>query len=861
MWTLLRLVSLRRFAATWLRVLLTVVGIAGGVAVVVAVGAVNESLLEGFRGTLKSVGGDADLAVTGGPGGLDEALVARAQGVPGVRRASATLSLVVRVPRDVPRIGGHDVLLLGVDLAAGDDARDLDAFDAGKLDRAFDPISFLNDPDGLLVSEKLAAALGVAPGERLPLATPSGVVSFRVGGLLHPKGAALAFGGDVAVLDLFNAQRLFRREGRVERIDVSAAPGVTVDALKARLAAALGPGAAVDRPARKGDSTERMLRSFQVGLGMGSVVALLVGMFLVYNTVAFSVVQRRREIGTLRALGVEQRAIRLMFAGEAAVLGAVGSVLGVGLGALLARAAVRMSTAAVGEIYGRISSGETIVTWRSLVAGLTLGVVAATVAALRPAAEAARVPPIEALRRDRVAGSDAAGDVGDLARLVRGALIGSLAIPLLALPSIGGAPVFGYAALLAVTLGGASLARLAVKLVRLTLGRLAARVFGPAGRLAADGLARAPARSAVAAAAVMIGLALAVCTGGWTNSFEVAMMGWVSRAVPADVFVIPSAQLAGATNTAIDPAVGDALAALPGVAAVDKIRLAYHDWNGLRTLLLSLGPDVYFKYAHPTFLSGTAEVAVPEVKRGAVLVSENMMRRFGLERGGKLTLDTAHGPKTYDVAGVIVDYSTDQGLVAMDHENYAKDFDDVLVDSFDVYVKPGVDAAGVRGEILRRFGAKYDLYALLNAELRAHVVKTLDAFFAMTYALLLVALAVALLGIASTLLAQVVERTRELGILRALGASRRQIVGAVALEAGLLGSAGALLGLPVGVLLAAVFVRILGLKAVGWSIPLVVPWGLLAVGTLAAIASAVAAGLPPARRAAALDVVDAISYE
>lgn len=848
---LLRLIALRRFTEGRLRTMLTLVGIAAGVAALIATGAANEAVLKGFRSTLEVVGGEADLSITpAGPSGLPEELAEELLDIEGVDSASPAITVVARLS------DGEQLYVLGLDLAAGDESRGFDAFAAGE--DLPDPVVFLNDPDAVLVTTRFASGRGLKVGDRFEIGTARGERSLHIRGLIEPTGPAKAFGGQVAIMDIFTAQGAFGREGKVDRVDVRLAAGADPELVQRAIVSAAGPGAKVAPPGQRSASVELMLRSFQVGLYMGSAVSLMVGLFLVFNTVAFAVAQRRREIGTLRAIGVRRREIAALFAIEAAVFGALGSALGVVGGRLLARTAVDWSLRGINKAYIPVKVDDAQVAPETIAVAVFFGIAGAVVASLVPSLEAARVPPVDALRRDRTARDEQAPTL--LGRLL-GVFVAMLAIPLLMLPLVDGAPVFGYLALAAVVLGAAMSAGTVVEILQKLVARPVATLFGGPGRIALAGMVRARRRSGVAAGAVLIGLALVLCLGTFVGSFRAAISKWIDQAIPADVFIASGATTIGVHNTPMAEEIGERLADIEGVDFVQNVRFVWLESHGMRVGLYGFDFGRYIGHAEPTFTDGDKDTAAAEVVNGAILVSDNMARKTGLRRGDTLELPTPSGPRAFPVAGVVVDYSSDQGVLILDRATFVEAFEDRLVDSFDLYLHPGTDVDAVRLEVQRRLTDVHDLRVASNRELREEIFKILDDMFALMYVLLIIAVMVGVLGVAGTLLAQVLDRIREIGILRATGASKGQIMASVAIEAGLLGTAGAVLGVPTGLLLGGVFVQVVGVQVTGWVFPVEVPWLLAATGAGVAIAFTALGGLLPARRAASLDVVEAISYE
>jgi putative ABC transport system permease protein len=849
---LLRYIAMRRFTDGRLRTAITIIGIAAGVSSLIATGAANEAILKGFRSTLEAVGGDADISITTAVlGELPEDVADKAKTVKGVESASPAITEYAKLP------DGTRLYVIGVDMAAGDDARGLNAFQQSGSESP-DAMEFLNDPDAVLVSRRFADDQHLKVGDRFPVLAVAGRRDLHVRGLLEERGPAKAFGGQVGVMDIYTAEIIFARGKHFDRVDVKVSKGANVDDVITGLRAAIGPGPTIGRPERKGRATEKMLRSLQVGLYMGSMVSLTVGLFLVFNTMSFAVAQRRREIGTLRAIGVSRPAIAFLFTVEAAVYGAIGSAVGIGGGFLLARQTVKTALKGINTAYLSVNASDAHVPRSIIVLGLLMGVAGSVVAALVPAIEAAMVPPVDALRRDRMPRQE---KVPTLPGRFLGLGIACLAIPLLRLPLVGDAPVWGNFAMGCINLGAAIAAPTAIDVIHRLLSPPISAIFGAPGRVALAGLVRARRRSGVAAGAVLIGISLVLCLDTFVASFRGALTTWIDHSIPADLFVTQGSATIGIANTPMDMRTGDIVRHVPGVAEIQPVRLVWTELLNEHTGIYGFDWAHYSQRAHPIFTDGDLASATPKILAGGVVMSDNFARRVHMHRGDHLSIPTAQGPQDVEIAGVMVDYSSDRGTVMMDRSTFIRMFHDELVDSFDTYVTPGADIDTVRKAIEKALPATGDAQVFSNGTLRKAVFQVIEDFFSLVYVLLAISVVVGVLGVVGTLLAQVLDRTRELGILRAMGASRGQILASVAIEAGLLALTGVLLGVPAGMFMGLCFVEVVGVQATGWVFPPVYPVVFALVTSLVSIAFASLGGLFPAERAARLDIVEAIGYE
>ncbi len=851
---LLRLISFRHLLQAPLRTALTLVGVAVGVATMVGVTAINRSVMDAFRSTVDTIAGKADLTVAGAQVGFPEQVLEQVRAVPGVAHASGGLSIVAPV-RGSP---GEALYVMGVDLLDDGYFRTYEGVDRD-LSGLTDDLEFLNSTDRMLVSERFAAEHGLKVGDRFGLVTSSGAQDFIVHALIRESGPIKAFGGSVAVMDVASAQAAFGRDRVLDRIDVAADPKVGVEAVRESLRRALGPSFEVERPSRRGGSVETMVRSFQMGLNLGSGVALLVGVFLVYNTLSISVVQRRREIGTLRALGASRLRIRALFTLEATVLGAAGTALGLPLGVLVGQAAIGAVSQSISSLYVKVNARDVTVTALELGLGIALGVLGSAFAALWPALHASRVQPVEALRRDAAAGMEVGRGRPWTTWLGLACL--AAVYPLTRLPPpVENLPLGGYVSIFLVLMGATLLAPTVLRALGHVYRGLGERLLGVSGRLAVDNFARAPVRTAVPVSALAIGVAMAVCISGFVGSFQRSSQRWIDQSVPADLFVTSSARMAGVQNQPMRPELGDALEKLPGVGQVDRVRVLSHEVLGLRAYVISLIPEIYEQRARPIVLEG--RMPTPEEwSAGRVVISENLSRRRELHAGQSFQMSTPTGVRTYTVAAVTVDYTSDQGTVAMARDVYRAHFQDDQVDVFELYLPDLGRLEEVRRAITEAHGRQHDLYVLSNNELRQEATALVDDAFAVTYAMEAVAVVLALLGVINTLLAAVLDRTREIGLLRAVGAARGHVLRLFVGEAAFIGLSGGLIGVLTGTLLGLIVTATVGEQSTGWRFPYLFPTGVALQMSLTATLCAAVAGLYPARRAASLDVVEALAYE
>lgn len=823
---------------------LMLLGVALGVAVVVAVDLANESARRGFAKSTEAVVGRASHQVLGGPAGVPVELYRRLR----LAGAAEAVAPVVEAVGLAEELGRQSVRLLGVDAFAEGPFRD---HLGGASLRAPGFARLLTEAGACVVSAQQARRHGLGLASPLHVRLDGRRLELVVRGLLQDDTPARQGAlDDLVLVDVGALQRLLGREDALSRLDLIA------DAEQARaVAALLPPGLRLVAASEQADTIGQLTRAFQLNLTALSLLALLVGMFLISNTVTFSVVQRRAVFGTLRALGVGGGQIFALILAETAAAALAGSALGLGLGLALGRGAVRLVTRTINDLYYVLSVTGVALEPATIVKAVALGVGAALLAAVPAALEAARVEPITALRpstlEQRARRSAPWLALGGLLTMAAGGVGLGLA----------GQSLFAsFAGLFGIVIGYALLVPL------LTLGLLAAaapalgRGLGVLGRLGARTLARSLLRTGVAIAALTTAVSVTIGVGLMIESFRGTVRNWLELTLLADVYVGAPGRGARATPT-LPRELQARLGAVPGVAAVESYRRV--------RVMSSFGEvplgasDVRSEHgaALHRFKPGGDPDPWPRVLRGAVVVSEPFAHRHRLPaRGGRIELATDRGEREFEVAGVYYDYSTEEGTVLMSRAVYDRFWDDPNVSSIALYAAPGTEP-GLLAERVRSALAGTALVVTLNQSLKQEALRVFDRTFAVTNALRLLAVVVAFIGVCSALLALQVERTRELATLQALGLLPGQLALLSLIETGLMGLAAGLLSLPLGALLAAILVDVINVRSFGWTMQLALRPGLFAQAVAVSVAASLLASVYPLRRLRRISIAAALRQE
>ncbi len=838
--SLLLRAGLRDLAARPAQVALAIAGVAVGVAVVVAVDLANESARRAFRLSTEATAGRATDQITAGSAGLDERLLARVRIEGRVDAAAPVVEDFVALagqPGRVLRLVGVDPLL---------EAPFRPAL-APSLGARGDLARFLTEPGAALLSRPTAEGLGLATDSDLELRIGSRTVRVRLAGLLEPRDAASRDAlANLLLVDIATAQELVDRPGRLSRIELVLPEGAAGDAARTRLRDLLPTAVELASAAGRSQALDQMTRAFRFNLRALSWLALLCGAFLIFNTTTFSVVRRRPLFGRLRALGARRREILALVLAEAATIGLAGGLVGLALGVVLGRGLVGLVLRTIEDLYFALGVSGHAIAPGSLARGLALGLGVALVAALAPALEAASAPP-------RVTLSRAALETAAHRGARRAALVGALLLAAGALLLLAPARGLGasFAALFALLVGYTLVVPLALARGLGALARLES--LPVVARMAARGVVGSLSRTGVAVAALALAVAVSVGIALMVGSFRRAVSEWLGTTLVGDLYVAPPTRLATAANLALDDAFVARVAALAAVERVVTLQIATFERAGQLPLRV-LGVDLEARQrAGLRFRAGDPEVALPALARGeAVLVSEPFAYRRGLTVGAELELPALDGPRRLPIAGIYADYGSDLGAVMVDQRLYRRLFGDRVIAALALFAVPGADL-DLLARAVERAAAPGAVLVQSSRALERESLAIFDRTFEVTSVLRLLAVAVAVLGILAALAALELERGRELATLRALGLSRRQLVGLVLAETGWMGAAAGLFALPLGTLLAAVMVHVVNRRSFGWSMELVFAPAPLVEAFALALAAALAAGILPARRLAAAE--------
>jgi putative ABC transport system permease protein len=826
------------------RTALTVLAIALGVAVTLAIDLAGSAAAGSFRSSMDTLAGDNDLEVVA-TGGVPENVAGKLEALPYALRISPRIedyAIVADSKQSIP--------LVGIDLVGeGNDRADTNF--SVKIEHPEEMLKYLGDYDSVWVGESLKHAAG----ERITLIVNDRPHEYAIRGTFPDSDG----NASAVLMDLAAAQRTVSRFGVVDRILIRVPRTLPIEEWQQRLTQTLPAGVEVRSIGTGTNENRKMLGAFRWNLRLLSYIALVVGAFLIYNTISVSVVRRRTDIGIVRALGASRVTVLAAFLGEAASLGVVGALIGLPLGRVMASGAVKLMSGTVEALYVSSRPGPLELNASSVLLAMSVGIGISIASAYSPAREASQVPPIEAMARGQREYSARVHKQRDFGLAV---LFGAGALAASRAPAIAGKPLLGYAAALLLIIALALAIPAFVDAAMRAAARPLAKLFGVEALLASRSLAASLRRTSVLVGALATAIAMMTSVGIMVGSFRQTVLLWMEDQLPADLYMRPAGTAAADRHPTISVDLVEAISRLQGVAAIDRLREYEISFDGLPAGLASIELNVLRSYHNVDFLSGRPTSDVLDDLRGknAVIVSEPFANKHHVRAGDSITLPLGEARATFRIADVYYDYSSERGTILMDRDTLLRYLPDPAPSNAAIYVTPDSSIAGVRGEI-EQASAGRRILVFTNRDLRGEALRIFDRTFAITYALEAVAVVIAVMGVAGALLALVIDRRRELGLLRFLGATSGQVRKLIMVEAGLLGLLAAAAGVALGFALSLILIFVINKQSFGWTIRFHWPVAVLVSALSLVYIATVLAGLYPASVAVRLKPIEVVHEE
>jgi putative ABC transport system permease protein len=837
-----------------LRAGLTAIAILLGVAMVTGTLVLTSQITRAFDEIFQAANSGVDVRVTpqadfeGGFGEiptLPEKMVRRVEGVDGVASAAGEVAAL-----GSPVVDGRYVQSTGapsfVFSLSPEQFRSTDLAAGRYPDRSGE----------VAINEALADSEGLALGDRLGIATRSGVRPVTLTGLVTFANVSSIGGATIVIATKADVQAWFRLRGRVNSIAVGAQPGVSPEALARRIAAALpargvqvrtGEQDAAEQAQQTTEAINTFLRPALLAFG---VIALFVGAFIIFNTFSITVAQRLRELGLLRTIGASRRQVMASVVGEALAIGLVAGVVGLfagyGFAALLVWIFDTLLPGGIPVATAELSAGIALI-------ALLVGVGVSVVAALLPALRASRVPPVAALREgaeipksrlSRFAPAFAGAlAIGGVVLIVLGLRSEAAATQRLLVMAIGALFVF-------LAIGG--LSRYMVPSLARVIGWPLEHLPGASGGLARRNATRNPARTAATAAALMIGIGLVAFVAVFAQGLKAGVTGAIDGTLRGDLII---------SGKSFQPVPEGAVAAVrrtPGVDATVPVLIDESRVVGAgRATAYGVDPRAAEQGLALQWEDGT-QTALGGLRAGTAVVAEDVAQALGVAVGDDFVARSSAGRTgRFRVTGIYRDQILFDGGFITSDEGFRRLFtsrDPVFILAT---VDAGADPTAVKDSVARSLASFPVAEVRTNAEYRDEIGSRVDSILYLLYVLLAMSVVISLFGIVNTLVLSITERTREIGMLRAIGLTRSQLRRMVRYEATITSGIGGVIGIVLGVVLAWIFS--LGLRDEG--IVFRVPWSQLAIFLVVAVVAGVVAAVLPARRAARLDPLDALHYE
>lgn len=821
-----------------LRTFMTTLAIVLGVMLVFGLNGLLPAFTDAFRRNMLATAGQVDLTVSSETrGGFDSAVLGDVQGVAGISHAIGLLQRNALLP------AGEAVSTLtitGVDPATVQDIR---AFTVAN-GRFLQP----NDSNTMLISENLAEQLGLAVGDSLTLPSAIGSADFEIVGILSTRALP---GVEEVYVPLPAAQALFNEPGQINTIEIALTADADKTAVGETILSLLGSGYKLGGQ----EIGQEFFASMQIGqaaFNMFGIMALIMGGFIIFNTFRTVVAERRRDIGLLRAVGASRRTVVGIILVETVLQGILGTALGLIFGYLLAVGSTALMQPIFVE-YLRFELGGPVFSTASLITAVFLGIVVTVAGGLYPAITASRVMPLEALRPVTTTVQQRTAGRGATVGLV---FIGTAVISLVS----GNSGLAGLGALLFL-IGLILVAPAMVHPIARIFGGLLTMIFVREGQIAQGNLTRQPGRAAVTASTMMIGLAIIVALLGMVASLLDGMLGYIEKSLGADWLMLPTSIVLNSGNVGAGPELAQEIATIEGIETVTTLRVASSQADGIDMQVLGIDPITYPQVSGIEFSAGdeATSYAALQTER-AMVVNGIFAAQNRVKVGDVLTLKTIQGDQNYRIVGIGIDFLNAKlatGYISQD--NLATDFNQTTDVLLMANMAEGADETAVQNSLETLIG-QYPAFTLTDStKWRDEQAETFQMAFSVYYVLMGVLALPSLIALINTLGINVIERTREIGMVRAVGGTQKQVRRMILAESLLLSAAGTGFGILAGIWLGYALVG--AMNSSGFDFDYYFPTAGILAGVAVGLIFGVIASLLPARQAARLDIVEALRYE
>ncbi|MGE3975116.1 MAG: ABC transporter permease [Bdellovibrionales bacterium] len=811
---LIRYINLRQILSKPLRSFLLIAGITIGVGLFSSILLINKATLSAFKENVMNISGQADLMISAGKTGFSEEKIRIIEEISGIKNI---VPLVEENTRLLIGNKSESLVILGVDLLRESAVR---TYKVSNQEIMEDPLVFLNQPNSIIFSTILAQRLGLSLDSRVKIQTARGVKELVVRGLIEPEGAAKAYNGSIAIMDIDGARMLFAREDNIDRADIVLREKNSLEEIQQKLIGVLGPAYQVQAP--QSINTDRLISVYQTILLLFGSLAFIIGLLLVANTTHIATVERRKEIGILRSIGATEKNILFIFLSESFLIGLVGSTLGSFLGFILAKSLVGQVTEAL-SAQSLMNVPVAVITYRpsDFLLAVFVGTIVSSAAALWPSYSASRLQPIEAVKNQ-------------------------------------------------VNMRSSKMAQHMSALMRSILSCFSFLRRSIVGRLAIDNIQRNFGRSIANIFALQLSLSLVITIAIINVSFQNSIFNWLDKILRADIVVSSAGALFSVQARPIHEELKLDLAAIPEVkenlaSAPTAMRFLHFKYSD-RTVAIKAFDDPGVESKYKMFdLPESEAVRIGErlfqSTERQVVVSNNFLSRFQKKIGESITLETPGGPLELSILASVKDFASNEGVLYLPRDLYKKYWNDHLVSAFYLKLKDSSQAIATRQLIDQKLGEAFHLQVVLNSEVKKGFKEGINNSFKYTKAIELAALICAALSMMNMMFISILERTREIGLMRAIGQTKMQTFSVFIYEAAIQGFLGVFFAIVTGFLCSFLWVNYLMSEILGWNIDFYFPIEIIPITFAIGILISVISTLVPAFQATQLSVRDGLSYE
>ncbi|MBC7473081.1 MAG: FtsX-like permease family protein [Candidatus Sericytochromatia bacterium] len=838
-----------------LQSILLILGVALGVAVIIAIDLANISASKAFHLSSESLTGKATHQIISPRLSFDESIYKKIRVDLGIRNSAPVVQDYVIAKS----FNNKPMRVFGVDPFAEAPFRNYLTTDNSNV-----PVSsltsFLTEPNTALLEKSFAEENHIKVGDSIDIEYNSRPQKLKISGLLQVNdNLSREAISSMIITDISTAQEVLNKVGKLNYIDLIVNDKTEQGRKELnKIRSVLPKGLSIETPETRNSALEQMSSAFELNLSALSLLALVVGMFLIYNTVTFSVIQRRNIIGILRALGVTREQIFTMIVSETAILGLIGTILGLGLGVILGQGSLYLVTRTINDLYFTLNTTNVEIAPFTMLKGATIGIFASIFASAIPAFEATRVAPVGTMKRSVLENS-----VQKLLPWITlsGLVLGLLGMLLFLIPSK--RIDISFAGLFIIVIGTALIVPIGTVFIMKILAPVTKGLLGVIGKMAPRSIVRSLSRTTVAIAALMVAVSVIVGVSIMIGSFRQTVVSWLDTTLTADIFI--SSPTAGANfDSGFAETVINKIKKIKGIDRIATARsIKIQTKNYGFVLLSSVSEDIAHNRKFLWTNNKSPNDIWNEIKKGSVMVSESFAyhNHIKSDNNSFIKLETSKGQKEFKVSAIYYDYSSDRGTIFMSSNIYQNLWDDNQVTSIGAFISKDSDLNQIIKNIRENITNSKNLTIQSNKSLRDSAMDVFDRTFAITDALRLLAGLVAFIGVFSTLMSLQLERTKEFGIMRATGMTVRQVQSLIMLETGLMGFSAGILALPVGIILALVLIHIINLRSFGWTLELILKPDYFFQALIISLVASLVAGIYPAIKIKYLQPTSAIRNE